>query len=200
MTGMAGADLFAAAEAFTLSQEGGWADNAADRGGPTMDGITLAVYRAWLHDPDVTPERLQAIGRGEVQAIYRELYWNPVSGSLLQPGAGLAVFDAAVNLGVHEAAKLLQTCVGVARDGVIGPVTVAGANRMCRTLLISRYTSERETYYRGCAGFAEFGHGWLARSQACSKAAFRVAGLSRHVSLGRPPVIGVRRQSSSLNE
>ena len=181
---MAGADLFAAAEAFTLSQEGGWADNSVDRGGPTMDGITLAVYRAWLHDPGATPERLRAISSDEVRMIYRELYWNPISGDLLQPGVGLAVFDAAVNLGVHEAAKLLQTCVGATRDGVIGPVTVARSNRMSPTLLIRRYLSEREAYYRGCAGFAEFGRGWLARSQACFEAAVS-AGCASHK--GRAP-------------
>lgn len=187
-------DLFAAAEAFTLSQEGGWADNPADRGGPTMAGITLAVYRAWLHDPSTTPEQLKAISSDEVQAIYRELYWNPISGDLLQPGVGLAVFDAAVNLGVHEAAKLLQTCVGASQDGVIGPVTVARANRVSPTLLINHYSSEREAYYRGCTGFTEFGRGWLTRSQACSKAASRIAGLSRRRSLRQPPIVAAKHQ------
>jgi lysozyme family protein len=191
---MAGANLFAEAVAFTLSQEGGWADNPADHGGPTMDGITLAIYRAWLHDPSATLEQLRVIGSDEVRAIYRQLYWSPISGDLLQPGIGLAVFDAAVNLGVQEAAKLFQVCVGATRDGVIGPMTVSQSSCMSSALLIRRYSREREAYYRRCAGFAEFGRGWLARSQACFEAAWRIAGLSRSMSLGRPPVVGTRHQ------
>ena len=176
-------DLFAAAEAFTLSQEGGWADNPADPGGPTMQGITLAVYRAWTHDPGTTPEQLRAISGDEVRAIYRGLYWNPVSGDHLRPGVGLTVFDAAVNLGVREAAKLLQGCVGTVQDGVIGPATIARTNVADPALLIRHYASARESYYRGCAGFAEFGRGWLSRSKACFAAAWQAAGLFPWMSI-----------------
>jgi lysozyme family protein len=170
--------LFQQALAFTLAQEGNWSDNEADTGGPTMRGITLTVFRAWRHDSSATPSKLRVISAGEVQAIYRGLYWNPVRGAYLHPGVGLLVFDAAVNLGVRCAALLLQRTLSVSQDGAIGPETLGEAGREAPGVLIGKLAGEREAFYRSCRAFPVFGRGWLARNQACFLAACRAAGLS----------------------
>ncbi len=170
--------LFQQAVDFTLGQEGGWVDNPADPGGATMYGITLAVFRAWHHDPSAEPEDLHAIQANEVEAIYRALYWNPVEGARLPAGLGLSIFDSAVNLGVRRATMLLQAALSVAQDGAVGPVTLGAANAMALGVLLDRLAAEREAFYRRCASFAVFGRGWLNRTNACLLAAHQAAGFS----------------------
>ncbi len=170
--------LFQQAVNFTLGQEGGWADNPADPGGATMCGITLAVFRAWHHDPSAQPDDLHAIQTDEVEAIYRALYWNPVEGARLPAGLGLSVFDSAVNLGVRRATMLLQAALGVTQDGAVGPVTIGAVNEVALGVLLERLTGQREAFYRRCASFALFGRGWLNRTNACLLAARQAAGLS----------------------
>lgn len=170
--------LFQGAVEFTLTQEGGWADDPADPGGATMHGITLAVFRAWRHDPAMQPGELRDIQMSEVEAIYRALYWNPIAGASLPPGLGLSVFDTAVNLGVRRSTMLLQAAIGVTQDGAVGPITISEAIRAISDTLLSAFTSEREAFYRRCAEFRQFGEGWLRRSAACLLTARRVAGIS----------------------
>ena len=170
--------LFQGAVEFTLAQEGGWADDSADPGGATMRGITLAVFRAWRHDPAVQPDELRDIQLSEVEAIYRALYWNPIAGVSLPPGLGLSVFDAAVNLGVRRSTMLLQAVLGVTQDGAVGPITIGEATRAIPDALLAAFASERESFYRRCAEFAQFGQGWLNRSTACLLAARRIAKIS----------------------
>ena len=173
---MAG-DLFSQALSFTLGQEGGWADLPDDPGGSTMEGITLVVFQAWLHDPSATPDMLRAITDAEVASILRGLYWNPVAGGSLWPGVGLAVFDSAVQHGVRRAAFFLQQSCGADQDGAIGPQTITAAGRVTPGVLITRIMQIREAFYRQCADFPEFGVGWLRRNQACYRAALAAAGL-----------------------
>lgn len=52
--------------------------------------------------------------------------WHAVGCHLMDPGLALIVFDAAVNCGESQAARWLQSALGVTSvDGVIGPVTRA---------------------------------------------------------------------------
>lgn len=170
-------DAFRQALEFTVCQEGGWSDNPADPGGTTMQGITLAVFRAWRHDLSARPDQLHAITAREVEAIYRALYWNPIRGASLPLGISLSVFDAAVNLGVRRAAMLLQAALDVAQDGAIGPITLDVARRVAPGTLLSRLAVERETFYRKCMNFSLFGRGWLKRNRECLFAALQTAGL-----------------------
>jgi lysozyme family protein len=190
--------LFQQAVTFTLGQEGGWADNPADPGGATMCGITLAVFRAWHHDPSAQPDDLRAIQTSEVEAIYRALYWNPVEGTRLPAGLGLSVFDGAVNLGVRRATMLLQGVLGVAQDGAVGPVTLEAANRVAASVLLGKLAQERETFYQRCASFELFGRGWLNRNTACLLAARQAAGLSAEKAPALPiPINGTPAQPAA---
>ena len=184
-----GIDLFQAALAFTLSQEGGWADNPADPGGATMHGITLATFRSWRHDPEATAADLRAITDAEVEALYGALYWNPVHGAALPPGIGLSLFDAAVSLGVRRAVLLFQGVLKVTPDGVVGPVTLGAAHQAMPDALLADFAATRETFYRQCANWPDFHNGWLARTAACLAAARRSAAGQGPVAPVPPPVV-----------
>src|SRR5689334_14072984 len=114
---------FQRAFSLVLKHEGGWADNPADPGGPTMKGVTLATFRKYVK-PGATKDDLRKITDAQLAMVYRRHYWDVVAGAELPDGVDYAVFDFAVNSGPRRAATYLQAVVGAAQDGKIGPETL----------------------------------------------------------------------------
>ena len=146
-----------------LKSEGLWSDNPADPGGATMKGITLEVYRAWKRNPHITKEELKAIPDEDVYALYRELYWDKICGDSLPIGIDYAVFDAAVNMGVGRASKLLQEAIGVTADGVIGNGSLNVLAKETPMDVLQKFSHLKEAFYRSLSTFPTFGKGWLSR-------------------------------------
>jgi lysozyme family protein len=117
-----------------IDREGGYADNPADKGGPTCFGITEAVARAHGY---VGPMR--QLPREEAAAIYRRLYWlRPHFDEIAarSPRIAAELFDTGVNMGPAVAVTFLQRALtalnrggkdypDLTPDGRIGPVTLA---------------------------------------------------------------------------
>jgi len=152
--------------AFTLKQEGGWSDNPRDPGGATMRGVTLATFSEWL-GRQATKEELKAISDQQVQSIYKTKYWDTCKCDDLPAGIDLVVFDFSVNAGPSRAAKTLQGVCGIARDGLVGPMTLKALKEYSPTSVISDYNIARRDFYRGLASFQDFGKGWLRRVTDC---------------------------------
>ena len=146
-----------------LKSEGLWSDNPADPGGATMKGITLNVYREWKRNPHISKDELRVIPDEEVYNLYKELYWNKVQGDNLHAGVDYAVFDAAVNMGVGRAAKLIQEAVGVTADGMLGPASISAIQKTDPKELIEKFSQLKENFYRSLKTFNTFGVGWLRR-------------------------------------
>lgn len=142
-----------------LKYEGGYVDHPKDPGGPTNKGITQAVYDNWRKSQNLSIQSVRAIADSEVAAIYKNLYWDRVSGDLLPSGVDFAVFDFAVNSGVSRAAKTLQAVVGVTQDGVIGPATIQAA----KTYVAMSITNRRLAFMQSLSIWSTFGKGWSAR-------------------------------------
>jgi lysozyme family protein len=108
-----------------LAHEGGGAytNNPADRGGPTIWGITEAQARAAHYTGD-----MRAMTQAQAVAIYRLFYWQQPGfdaiAALNLPLAG-ALLDLGVNMGPGAAGKFLQRALNVL--SVPGPnLTVDG--------------------------------------------------------------------------
>jgi lysozyme family protein len=89
-----------------IDREGGYVDNAADKGGPTCFGITEAVARA-----DGYAGAMRQLPRSEAVAIYRQLYWlRPGFEEIAKRSTRLAaeLFDTGVNMGPAVAVTFLQ--------------------------------------------------------------------------------------------
>ncbi len=169
---------FPRALAFTLGQEGSWSDQPADPGGATMRGITLATYQSWAFAQGYAPptaDDLHEIDDATVAEIYHDLYWQPVHAGDLPDGVDLSVFDMGVNAGTGTAVRQLQTILRVTPDGVVGPITIAAAQRASAFVLIASLADHQAAYYRSLADFPTFGVGWLARVEARRKAAMALA-------------------------
>lgn len=167
-----------------------YSNHAADRGGPTKYGITLATLREWRRRTDAqaitSAEDVKALTEQDARAIYAHMYFIDPGFSDLSdlPLQGLLV-DCAVNHGVTRAVKWLQKALSLHPDGILGPITLRAANSPAHAgpLMRSTYASivaQRIEFYgeiitndplldeAKAAGFrlqAENALGWMRRTK-----------------------------------
>jgi len=166
---------FQACLAVVLSNEGGFSDDAADPGGATNLGVTLATWSGYVGHAATIAE-IEALTVADVSPLYKEEYWNACDCQLWPAGVDLMVFDASVNTGPGRARRALQTAAASTPDGSIGPATEAAVEALAPGLLIETLAVNREAYYRSLPTFGRFGNGWLARVERTKLAALRMAG------------------------
>lgn len=145
-----------------FDHEGGYVDHPSDPGGATNLGITKATLEAW-RGRTVTKDQVKALERPEATQIYKLRYWDAIKGDQLPPGVDLAVLDWAVNSGVSRATKALQSLVGAAPDGVIGPKTLAAIGAASPTKLVEDLCDLRLQWLEGLSTWPVFGKGWARR-------------------------------------
>ena len=146
---------FSSAVEFVLAHEGGYVDHPSDPGGETKYGISKRAY------PDLD---IRNLSRDQAIAIYRQDYWIPCKAEQMPPGVGLLVFDHTVNAGRASAARLLQRSIGVADDGVVGPITLRQVNALTPRLTVIELTARRILWYAKLSTFPTFGTGWTRRA------------------------------------
>ena len=142
-----------------LKYEGGRVDDKRDPGGRTAFGITQDTYNTWRKKQNLPTADVFTINQADVAAIYRQEYWDRISGDNLPSGVDFAVFDYAVNSGVSKAAKTLQGVVGVTQDGQIGPQTIQAT----KTYVAMTVTNKRLAFMQSLSIWSTFGKGWSAR-------------------------------------
>lgn len=98
----------------------------------------------------------------QAKAIYRRDYWQACACDKMGWPLCLFMFDSAVNQGQPAAKILLQTTLGVAVDGRIGPATLAAANRIDAEHL-ALFLTTRALRYMRAPNFALDGKGWFKR-------------------------------------
>lgn len=166
-----------------LAFEGGKVDDPADLGGRTAYGITQRTFDAWRRDQKPSQPSLDVwlITTQECEAIYRQRYWQIISGDDLAALSGklaLCVFDGAVNHGVGLSSRLLQRVVGTTQDGVIGPQTIACVEKEItargENAVVSAYLERRKAVYENIIQAkpeqAKFRNGWRHRlAMLCTK-------------------------------
>ena len=79
---------------------------------------------------------------------------------------GLRVFDTAVNSGIGQAIRFLQRAVGMADDGVVGPLTLAAVMRRDPEAVQARFNGHRLEFMTKLSTFDVFGKGWARRVAA----------------------------------
>jgi lysozyme family protein len=113
--------------------EGGYSNNASDRGGKTKYGVTEAVARACGYLGDMAD-----LSDYQAKEIAKARYWDVLRGdeiAALSEPIMREVFDTGYNCGVATAARFLQLSLNVLNrqekdygdvvvDGVLGPMTI----------------------------------------------------------------------------
>ncbi len=171
-------DRFETCLAHVLAHEGGYVDHPADPGGATNMGITrrtLAEWRGISPASALDKQEVRALTREEAARIYRARYWERCAADEMAAGLDLAVFDFAVNSGPDRAVRMLQTLLGVAADGIVGPLTRAQLERQHAgggtPGLVEALCKRRLEFLMSLSTFATFGRGWRSRVEAVRKTA-----------------------------
>ena len=161
-----------------LHHEGGYVNHPKDPGGMTNLGVTKRVYEDWV-GYSVSEHTMQNLTKEDVAPIYEKNYWGRVKGDELPNGLDLCVFDFCVNAGTRRAAKYLQSMVGAARDGAIGPNTLRQVNEYIEVkglqATIQTYQTNRQRYYEKLKTFETFGRGWTRRVEETTAEALKMA-------------------------
>lgn len=165
-----------------------YTDHPADRGGPTMYGVTLAILRAfhkrrqWKGIP--TAADLQLLTETRARAIYLDEYIDgPGFDQISSDELRALVVDSAVQHGQDNATVFCQKALAmlgreVMVDGKFGPKTAAAVNAEPVRVLFARILALRCAFYGQLitrdpvrieaqkAGYrlqAENAHGWANR-------------------------------------
>ena len=138
-----------------ISHEGGYVNDPHDPGGETKFGISKRSY------PHLD---IHSLTLADAKTIYRRDFWDRAQCDKLHPDLAFDLFDGAVNSGIGQAIRWLQRAVGVADDGVVGPLTLASINRENDTSAIrARYNGHRLDFMTRLSTWDVFGKGWARR-------------------------------------
>jgi len=148
----------------TLTQEGGYSNDAHDPGGMTMEGIIQREYDAKRRQWGLPTQWVKKISADEMRTIYYTDYWLPYCPDL-PPGLDLEFFDLCVNGKQHRAVVTLQRALGVGDDGQFGPITMHRLEVCDVDAVIKGFCSERERFYHSLTTFKFFGKDWIRRSE-----------------------------------
>jgi lysozyme family protein len=123
-----------------------------------MWGITrkVAVQEGYAGDMHVLPREF-------AKDVYRRKYWDAVKADSLPDDLRFAVFDAAVNSGVKQAVQWLQIAVDVGDDGILGPITLAAAQRADGLRAAVTVNAIRLDFMTSLPTWGAFGRGWARR-------------------------------------
>ena len=158
-------EVFARCFAETIGEEGAYGADPDDPGNWTGGAVGLGACRGTkfgISAASYPSLDIAGLTLDDARAIYRRDYWAPIAGDTLPPSLAMLLFDAAVNAGVMTAIGWLQRALGVARDGVLGPLTLAAVARAAeeREALYAEFQTARLT---ALPAEPRFRHGWEMR-------------------------------------
>jgi len=160
--------VFDEAIGFTLQWEN-WKSNDS-YGGETIWGV---AYR--YHPKEV--EKMRDMNRHDAmkysKQFYYEKYWRPASCDDFGKCTAIAMFDSAVNPGLHAAIKCLQRAINVIDDGVIGPKTIKAVEGLSDIHVALLMIGQRKKYYQSkvmeTPAKSIFLNGWINRCESLGK-------------------------------
>ena len=137
-----------------IGHEGAYVSDPRDPGGETKFGVSKRSYP----DVDIKNLTLEA-----AKQLYKRDFWDRAHCDSLHPVIAFQVFDAAVNSGIGQSIRFLQRAIGVADDGVMGPLTMAAIQRRETAELIARFNAERLEFMTKLSTWDHFSKGWCRR-------------------------------------
>lgn len=137
-----------------IGHEGGYVNDARDPGGETKYGISKRAYPS---------EDIKNLTLERARQIYRRDYWDAVKADNMPDAVRMPLFDAAVNSGVKQAVKWLQTAAKAEPDGIIGPKTMLAVRMADPHLLARRFLGLRLRFMTDTKAWATYSRGWARR-------------------------------------
>lgn len=150
--------------------EGGYSNNPYDKGGATNSGVTLSTYRYYF-GRNKTAKDLKNMTEEEWSYIFKTGYWDKWQGdSIDNQSLANFVVDWLWHSGVYGI-KYVQEVLGVAKDGKVGPKTLAALNghdnqRELFGKIWARRKKQLDDIVKRNPKQKVFYRGWMARIQA----------------------------------
>lgn len=184
---------FEIAESITGRNEGGYANNKADKGGETYAGIARNHWPKWEGWEYIDHIKAQLGTSAKtinlyaskdmavvtlVSDFYKQNFWDVMKLDLVNDQQlANSVYDFGVNSGTVRSAKFLQQAVnnvcgvGLTVDGQIGNKTITEVNKHDAESIYNVFDKLREEFYRSIAkgSQAQFLKSWLSRLKPYKK-------------------------------
>lgn len=151
-----------------IRREGGtYTDAAADRGGPTKWGITLAALQEVR--PGAAADDVRLLTEDDARAIYAARFIHkPGFDQIADMRLRAEVVDWGVNSGAGAAAKALQTILAVIKPtGVLSPANLAAINHLDPAKLYCAVLAARLRFLAAVISHdptqAKWAAGWMNR-------------------------------------
>ena len=128
------------------SLEKGISDRKSDRGGYTVDGVTLATFRRFYGN-DKTEVDLRNMTKQQWLHIMKVGYWDVCRADEIEDQAlAELITDWCVNSGTSRI-RNVQMILGVKPDGCVGPITLSAINKSDKDDIYNRIMAARETWF-----------------------------------------------------
>jgi lysozyme family protein len=150
-----------------MKYEGGYVNHPNDPGGETYKGISRRAHPNWEGWKLIDQNR--PVPEGLVRSFYYEQFWKPLRCDEMPAPVGEYLFDFAVNTGIRQAVRTIQAAVGVATDGILGPITMGTILRSDARILMYELLARRIDFYvtitiQRRRQFEVFFLGWIRRT------------------------------------
>lgn len=168
----------------TLKHEGGYNNVEHDAGGATNWGISLRylkdVYKShnWVDvngDGVVDAKDIKNLSKEQAAKLYYTQFWQRQHCDKIDnPVVAAKLFDMSVNMGLNQAAKIVQRAVnrfGIFRlteDGILGTASISAINKVDSETLLVYIKAECALFYHELVikkpEYSKFIRGWLRRA------------------------------------
>ena len=157
---------------YILRWEGGYVNDPVDRGGATNMGVTIATWRKVGYDKDgngdIDVDDLKLITQDDVvNRVLKPHYWDRWRADEIRSQSVANILVDWVWGSGANGIKIPQRVLGVAQDGVVGPVTLAAVNAQDPRAFFEKIKVEREAFLRRIVARDpsqnRFIKGWLNR-------------------------------------
>ena len=134
--------------------EGGYVNAPRDPGGETKYGISKKAY------PN---EDIKNMTQERAIYLFKRDYWDKCKCDNMPDALSIVVSDCAYNSGTSRANKILQECLGVTVDGIIGPKTLGAIEKQDLQKLLWKYHDNRLNFLKSLSTWEVYGKGWKDR-------------------------------------
>lgn len=146
-----------------MVSEGGFTNDPNDRGNWTSGKIGVGELKGTKYGISAMAyplEDIKNITQERAIELFKKDYWDLCKCDKLPDALSIVVSDCAYNSGCTRANKLLQKCLKVSEDGIIGKITLSKIDDFDLTYLVEEYSKNRLDYLQSLKTWKRYGKGW----------------------------------------